>query len=141
MILNGYGLGDEAETKSFRELSNFGIDYANPSLGDLGIDYSALWSNIKKSAADYIKKDLPGAIIKTTEDKAVAALQPTVQEVAEKKAGVVVSKGNVALTAGIGLTAGFLIAGGSLERRIVGGVIGGILGALAGFKIGLVSDA
>jgi hypothetical protein len=71
----------------------------------------------------------------------MTAVQPTVQKQAEAKAARVVSKGNIALTAGIGFAAGLLVAGGSWERRAVGGAVGGILGGLAGLKIGLVGDS
>lgn len=112
------------------------------SFGNIGaIDYGALWSNVKTGAADLVTKDLPNAIQKTVEDKAVAVAQPTVQKQVEAKAQRVISKGNIALTAGIGLLAGVLVAGGSWERRAVGGVVGGILGGLAGLKIGLVGDS
>lgn len=104
------------------------------------VDYGDLWSDIKKGAKTYITEDLPKAFVKTTEARATSVLQPTVQKAVEVKAGRVVSKGNIALTAGIGIVAGVLVAGGSWERRIVGGALCGILGGLAGLKIGLASD-
>jgi hypothetical protein len=109
---------------------------------DLGaIDYGSLWSNIKTSTSELFTKELPTAIRKSIENKAMDAVAPTVQKQAEAKAARVASKGNIALTAGIGLTAGLLVAGGSWQRRTMGAVVGGILGGLAGLKIGLISDS
>jgi len=105
------------------------------------IDYTSLWSDITSGAKKLITDDLPSAIKNTIENKAVAIVQPTVQKQVEAKAARVVSKGNIALTAGIGMLAGLLIAGGSWQRRAVGGTVGGILGGLAGLKIGLVGDS
>lgn len=107
----------------------------------LGIDYGALWSDVKTGAKDLVLKDLPKAIQTTVENKATAVVQPTVQRQVEAKAARVVSKGNIALTASIGALAGLLIAGGTWKRRTVGGSVGAILGGLAGLKIGLVGDS
>jgi hypothetical protein len=107
------------------------------TIGD--VDWSSLWSNVKKSAGDLLP-DVAKAVQKTVEDKAVAAVQPTVQAQVEQKASRVVNKGNIALTAAIGGGAGLLIAGGSWQRKAVGLGIGAILGGLAGLKIGLVGD-
>lgn len=106
-----------------------------------GIDYGALWSDIKTGAMDLITKDLPKTVQATIENKVVSVVQPTVQKQVEAKAAKVVSTGNVVLTSSIGLVAGLLIAGGSWQRRSVGGVVGGILGGLAGLKIGLVGTS
>jgi hypothetical protein len=105
-----------------------------------GIDPSAIWSDLKKNAKDLVLKDLPGAAVKTVQEKVAQTAAPVVSAVAQKKAERVVSKGNIALTASIGAVAGLLVAGGSWQRRAVGAGVGGILGGLAGLKIGLVSD-
>jgi hypothetical protein len=120
-------------------LSNSSMLHGAQGFG--AVDYGALWSDIKTGASDLVTKDLPKAIQKTIENKAVATVQPTVQKQVEAKASRVVSKGNIALTASIGLLAGLLVAGGSWQRRAVGGTVGGILGGLAGLKIGLVGDS
>jgi hypothetical protein len=111
-------------------------------LGDglgAGIDFSKLGTDIWQSV-----KELPGDLWKqatqTVEEKAVEAVSPTVQAQVEAKASRVASKGNIALTASIGALAGLLVAGGSWQRRAIGGSVGAILGGLAGLKIGLVSD-
>jgi len=105
-----------------------------------GINPGAIWDTVKTNAKELVLKDLPGAVSTTVKEKVAATAAPVVQSVAEKKAERVVSKGNVALTAGIGAVAGLLVAGGSWQRRVVGAGVGGILGGLAGLKIGLVSD-
>lgn len=105
-----------------------------------GLDPSAIWSDIKTNAKDLVIKDLPGAVIKTTQEKVAKTAAPVVEAVAQKKAETVVSKGNIALTAAIGAAAGLLVAGGSWQRRAIGAGVGGILGGLAGLKIGLVSE-
>lgn len=105
-----------------------------------GINPGAIWEDIKTNAKDLVLKDLPGAVIKTTQEKVAKTAEPVVQAVAQKKAERVVSKGNLALTASIGAVAGLLVAGGSWQRRAIGAGVGGILGGLAGLKIGLVSD-
>jgi hypothetical protein len=105
-----------------------------------GINPGEIWDTVKTNAKDLVLKDLPGAAVKTVKEKAAATAQPVVESVAQQKASRVVSKGNIALTAGIGLLAGFVVAGGSWQRRAVGAGVGGILGGLAGLKIGLVSD-
>lgn len=106
-----------------------------------GINAREIWDTTKQNAKDLVLKDLPGAVVKTVKEKAAATTAPIVESVAQKKAERVVSKGNIALTAGIGLAAGALVAGGGWQRRAIGGAVGGILGGLAGLKIGLVSDA
>jgi ElaB/YqjD/DUF883 family membrane-anchored ribosome-binding protein len=115
----------------------FGTLEADPV--NLGIDWDKAWEDVKTAA-----KELPGELLKKTGDvveaKAVQAVQPTVQAQVEKKAARVVSKGNIALTAAIGGTAGVLIAGGSWQRRAMGATVGLVLGGLAGLKIGLISD-
>jgi hypothetical protein len=105
-----------------------------------GINPGAIWSDIKQNAKDLVLKDLPGAAVKTVQEKVAKTAAPIVESVAQKKAERVVSKGNIALTASIGAVAGLLVAGGSWQRRAVGAGVGGILGGLAGLKIGLVSD-
>jgi hypothetical protein len=122
-------------------ITSMGSSMLQGARGFGAIDYGALWSNIKTGTADLVTKDLPSAIQKTIENKAVATVQPTVQAQVEAKAARVMSAGNIALTSGIGLLAGLLVAGGSWQRRTVGGVVGGILGGLAGLKIGLVGDS
>ena len=110
-------------------------------LKEQGIDPGAIWDTTKQNAKDLVFKDLPGAAVKVVKEKAAAAASPIVESVAQKKAERVISKGNIALTASIGLAAGALVAGGSWQRRAIGGAVGGILGGLAGLKIGLVGDA
>jgi hypothetical protein len=105
------------------------------------IDYGSLWTDIKTSTGELVTQTLPTAVRTAIETKATAAVAPTVQKQAEAKAARVVSKGNIALTAGIGLAAGLLVAGGSWQRRALGASVGGILGGLAGLKIGLISDS
>ena len=105
-----------------------------------GINPGAIWDSVKANAKELVLKDLPGAAVKTVQEKVAATAAPVVESVAQRKAERVVSKGNVALTAGIGALAGVLVAGGSWQRRAVGAGVGGILGGLAGLKIGLVSD-
>lgn len=113
------------------------------SVGDFGadtsIDFSKLWEDTK-AAVTSLPGELYRTAVTTVQNKAVAAVQPTVQQQVEAKANRVVSKGNIALTAGIGALAGLLIAGGAWQRRAVGGGVGAILGGLAGLKIGLVGD-
>jgi hypothetical protein len=105
-----------------------------------GVDFSKLYQDAKAAVVS-----LPGELYKqavgTVENKVVQAVQPTVQAQVEAKAKRVVSTGNIALTAGIGALAGLLVAGGTWQRRTVGGGVGAILGGLAGLKIGLVGDS
>lgn len=117
----------------------FGSDFLE-NLEKQGISPQAIWSTAKQAAKDLVLKDLPTAAAKTIQEKVAATAQPVVESVAKAKAARVASKGNIALTAGIGGLAGLLIAGGSWQRRVVGLAVGGILGGLAGLKIGLVSD-
>jgi hypothetical protein len=115
------------------------LDCSSGLLG-AGIDYGKLWSDVEAGITS-----LPGELYKKGVDvvqgKVVAAVTPTVQAQIEAKAQRVVSKGNIALTAGIGALAGLLVAGGSWQRRTIGGSVGAILGGLAGLKIGLVGDS
>jgi hypothetical protein len=104
-----------------------------------GIDYGKLWSDVK-AGAGALPGELYQKVVGTVQDKAVAMVTPTVQKQTEAKAARVVSKGNIALMAGIGALAGLLIAGGTWQRRTVGGGVGAILGGLAGLKVGLVGD-
>jgi hypothetical protein len=106
----------------------------------LGIDYGKLWSDVK-TAAGGLPGELYQQVKKTVEGKVTQAVTPTVQAQVEAKAQRVMSKGNIALMAAIGATAGLLIAGGSWQRRTVGGSVGAILGGLAGLKVGLVGDS
>ena len=115
----------------------------NPTIVDisgLGIDYGKLYQDTKKAAGELITA-LPKQAWETIQAKTVEAVTPTVQAQVEAKAHRVISKGNIALMAGIGATAGLLIAGGSWQRRTVGGGVGAILGGLAGLKVGLVGDS
>lgn len=105
-----------------------------------GIDPAKIWSSVATSAKDLVTSDLPKAVVQTVQSKAASVAEPVVQSAAQAKAKRVISKGNIAATAGIGLLAGALISGGSWKRRAVGGAVGAILGGLAGLKIGLVSD-
>ena len=79
----------------------------------LGIDYSKLWSDVKTAAGD-LPGELYTQVKKTVEGKVTEAVTPTVQAQVEAKAQRVISKGNIALMAAIGATAGLLIAGGIL---------------------------
>lgn len=118
---------------------SLGADWLD-DLQKQGINPGAIWTDIKKNAAELVLKDLPGAAVKTVQEKVAATAAPIVESVAQKKAERVISKGNIALTASIGAAAGLLVAGGSWQRRAVGASVGAILGGLAGLKIGLVSD-
>jgi hypothetical protein len=109
--------------------------------GNVGsVDYGKLWSDIKTSASD-LPGDLYKKAVSTVEQKVTTAVAPTVQKQAEAKAQRVISTGNIALMAGIGAAAGLLIAGGTWQRRTIGGGVGAILGGLAGLKVGLVGDS
>jgi hypothetical protein len=118
---------------------SLGADWLD-SLQKQGINPGAIWDSIKQNSKDLVLKDLPGAVVKTVQEKAAATAAPVVEAVAQKKAERVISKGNIALTASIGAAAGLLVAGGSWQRRALGAGVGGILGGLAGLKIGLVGD-
>jgi len=108
-------------------------------LGD-GVDFNALWSSVKKAGTELITKDLPNAVEKTVVNKAATVATPVVQQVAMQKTKAAVSAGNVALFTAGGVLLGALIAGGSWQRRSIGGVVIGGLGAFAGFRIGLLKQ-
>ena len=120
--------------------SSFGVGSFLDDLETQGINPGAIWNDVKQNAKDLVLKDLPGAAVKTVQEKIAKTAEPVVAAVAQKKAERVVSKGNIALTASIGGVAGLLVAGGSWQRRSIGALVGGVLGGLAGLKIGLVSD-
>jgi hypothetical protein len=113
-------------------------------IGDLGIDYGALWQSAKAAGASLIK-ELPGAVestvTKAISQKAQSVAAPIIQQIAQEKAQRVITKGNVILFTLGGAALGALIAGGGWKRRTVGGVLIGAAGAYAGTKIGLLTDS
>jgi len=121
----------------------------SPATGNLGIDWNALYQTGKDAAESLVEKDLPAAVTKTVTQKATAIATPLVTQAAQNKASNVATKGQVALWTsiggGIGILLGALIAGGSWQRRAVGGGIAGLVGAaggaLASVKIGLLIDS
>ena len=116
---------------------------------NLGFDWEAAGKSLVSAGGDLLTKELPDALTKTVQTKAQAVATPYVQQLVQNKASAAVSKGNVALWAGVGGGAGLLIgallAGGSWQRRATGGgVLGAVLagaGAFAGLKIGLLRDS
>lgn len=117
-------------------LGNWLDDLANQT----GIHPTKIWESVKTGGKELVLKDLPAAAGKAVQEKVAATAAPVVQSVAEKKAERVISTGNIALMSAIGGAAGVLIAGGTWQRRAVGGGLGAILGGLAGLKVGLVGD-
>jgi hypothetical protein len=125
------------------------VIFGSPAAGNLGIDWDALYQTGKDAAESLVTKDLPSAVTKTITQKATTVATPFVTQAAQNKASNVAAKGQVAMWTGIGggigLLLGALIAGGSWQRRAVGGGVAGLVGAaggaLASTKIGLLIDS
>lgn len=108
--------------------------YTSSGMNGFTDDLMSVVDRAKQIGTELVTKDIPQSLTNTLQNKALSVAQPIVQQAIANRSAEVVSKGNVALTAGIGLAAGAL-AGGK-QRWWLGGLIGGTLGALVGFKIG-----
>ena len=107
--------------------------------GDLGIDWSAAWDTAV-GAAKGIAKNLPGAVVTAAEGTVTDQLTPIAQRAAEAKTQSVIKKGNVAMMMVGGGVLGALVAGGSWQRRAVGGTIIGVAATVVGWQIGWLAD-
>jgi hypothetical protein len=107
--------------------------------GDLGIDWSAAWDTAVSTTED-IAKSLPGAL-KTAAEKTVSSkVTPIAQQMIEAKTQSVIKAGNVAMFLVGGAVLGALVAGGSWQRRAVGGTIIGVAATAVGWQIGWLAD-
>ncbi len=113
----------------------------NGARGMAGVldDLKTVYQTAKTVGADIIKT-VPGAVTSAVTKTVVEKTTPIAQQYVEAKTQRVIKKGNVALFLVGGGTAGALLAGGSWQRRAVGGTILGIAGLLVGWKIGWLED-
>jgi F0F1-type ATP synthase assembly protein I len=105
----------------------------------LGLDYGSIWSTTKSVGTD-ILKSLPGAVTASVEKTVTEKVTPIAQQMVEAKTQSVIKKGNVALFLVGGVTLGALLAGGSWQRRAVGGAILGATATAVGWQIGWLTD-
>ena len=103
--------------------------------GDLGIDWSAAWDTAVSTAEDIVTST-PGAVVKAAEQNVTNKLTPIAQRALEAKTQSVISAGNVAMFLVGGSVLGALVAGGTWQRRAVGGAIVGIAATAVGWQIG-----
>lgn len=107
--------------------------------GDLGIDWSAAWNTAVKTTTDIVKS-LPGAVQSAAEKTVVDKLTPIAQQAVNAKAQSVLNKGNVAMFAIGGGALGAIIAGGTWQRRTIGGIVIGAAATAVGWQIGWLAD-
>lgn len=109
----------------------------------LGLDLTSIWQQAKAAGKDFITQ-LPGEIkktvVKSATEKVSQVATPIATKVAQEKTQRVISKGNVAAFALGGLALGALVAGGSWQRRAVGGIAVGTVSTLVGFQMGMLYD-
>ena len=113
--------------------------YGTGYFGDLGVDWSAAWDTVVNTAEDIVKST-PGAVVNAATQNATNKLMPIAQKAVDAKAQSVISKGNVAMFMLGGGVLGALVAGGSWQRRTVGGVIIAAAATAAGWQIGWLAD-
>ncbi len=113
--------------------------YVMGTAPNLGFDYSAAWDAAKQAAKDFVK-GLPGAVQNEAEKQVAAQAQPIIQAQAAAKTQRVIDKGHRAMMLVGGATLGALIAGGTWQRRVVGGTLVGAAAVAAGWQIGWLED-
>jgi hypothetical protein len=116
----------------------YGTGYFH-NLGDLGVDWTAAW-NTAVDTATSIVKTTPKAVVDAATQNAASKLIPIAQKAIDDKAQSVIKKGNVAMFMLGGGALGAIVAGGSWQRRTVGGLIIAAAATAAGWQIGWLAD-
>jgi len=113
--------------------------YGTGFFGNLGTDWTSVANTIVDTATDIVKST-PGALVTAATQNATNKLMPIAQRAVDAKAQSVIKKGNVAMFMVGGGVLGALVAGGSWQRRTVGGLIIAAASTAVGWQIGWLAD-